>query len=104
MAATNTEEHTMITTPTSNTASMGSIGRTARRILVVTATVVGVTLGSAAVAHAANDSTTFEHCYKSRGAGSMLDCCLVVSGTVKVDKAGRAIGCRLDGQNGTIKV
>jgi hypothetical protein len=34
----------------------------------------------------------------------MLDCCLVVNGTVRVDKAGRAVGCRLDGQNGTIKV
>jgi hypothetical protein len=39
-----------------------------------------------------------------RGAGSVLDCCLVVNGTVRVDKAGRAVGCRLDGQNGTIKV
>ncbi|WP_029117940.1 hypothetical protein [Mycobacterium sp. URHB0044] len=90
--------------PTNNTASIRSIGRTARRILFVTATVVGVTLGSTAVAQATDDGTTFGHCYRNRGAGSMLDCCLVVNGTVKVDKAGRVVGCRLDGQNGTIKV
>jgi hypothetical protein len=76
----------------------------ARRVLIIATTVVGVALGSAAVAQATNDSQTFEHCYKNRGAGSMLDCCLVVSGTVKVDKHGRAVGCRLDGANGTIKV
>jgi hypothetical protein len=94
----------MAATSTHNTASIRSIGRSARRILLVTATVVGVTLGSAAVAGATNDSTTFQQCTKNRGAGSMLDCCLVVRGTVKVDKAGRAVGCRLDGQSGTIKV
>jgi hypothetical protein len=78
----------MNTKPQSSTASHRSMFHSARRVLIIATTVVGVALGSAAVAQATNDS----------------HCCLVVSGTVKVDKHGRAVGCRLDGANGTIKV